>query len=1529
MKCTQDFSSIPLSIAFIDDTLDDLATLHATLSKDVCVHLLSHEKNILSQISDVMSELAEINSIHIFTHGNSGEIKLGSNGLSLETLPMYGAELMTMSSAMTNDGEIYLYGCEVAFGKRGTAFVKMLGDITGLKVAAATHKMGHAELGGSWELDAKPSVMENALHVSEWRGVLALANTSPVLDNTKSPTLGTTLKNLGTPTGSSTANSILVSDLINTTPLANYSDADSDPSGIAITGVNSNGTLWFSTNGGTSWTELTGTVSGTSALMLYANADTRIYFQPDTDYTGDLSDAITFKAWDQNGGYTNGQMGASFGGPTLATTIMPDPVAYTMGVTISGNYAYVGDYGAGLKIYDITNPLSATLVATVDTDGAAHGIAVSGNYIHVADYNNGSDIIDISTPASANAIAQTGAWAFDVAVSGTKLLGISKTDGLYVVNITTPASPTDIGRADPDSYNYYGVAVSGNYAYLPVGPNGLKVINYTEVHSNAYGIYSGDTVTPGVTISNGTSLFGIAISGNYAYAVGTTGLYIYDISGTATSTPPTLVGGTVLDVFTGAADTRMSVAINGNYAYVTDSTAGLHIIDISNPLAPTHIATYDSDGIAQDVAVSGSYAYLADDLNGGLKVIDISNLLPSDAISTDSDTASISVVAPSLAYSATTFEEASANNGSITDKITVTLTGDTFTGTNDAALAGVTVNNVPTGLTAVVTKKTDTTAEISFTGNATAHANANDIANLEVVFGDGAFTGGSAAAVSNATKSDLVIDFDVPVDTLFELDLSDAQQWYRPSPDNDAAGGDASFGLFDSVAAQSATLFNYAYSKFSPTVTGTYDFKLTSTALEDSMIFIYGSDFEVVEGVPSGTFIIGDDDSGDDFSFNNNTTEQLWSGLNDITLTAGETYYFVMSSYEAGDSGAVTFTVTGAGGLNITGGTFAKQLSYSATTFAEAAANDGSIATSVTITLTGDTFTGSDGDSLGTVTNVPAGLTASLVRASDTTATLTLSGNASAHANANDITNLTVTFANDDFTGNNASAVFDSAKSNLVVDFTDPAAPASSGGSSTPVEPAPTPVDPEPTPEEPTPPPVVTETVDGATVETSTKTKTRTTIDADGNTVTKTVTTESLIITPVTDNRADTTGTAETADIPLFWGESSRTEWATTASLPVGIGLTTDGSRAPKENATLADAIDDLIYYIDTTVDESDPDKANQKNGGSTFLQKLENMTDTLVVNKVVLSVDANITTIAKPITISGSANIVATSQSKLAPMEAIVIDASTLPANSQLNLKNVEFAVVVGENLTIRGGDGANILFAGAGSQNIVLGEDDDELYAGAGDDIIGSVSGNDAVYGEAGDDIVFGGAGNDILSGGTGSDIINGGLGYDRAIQEGSKADYSVLVKNGTITLTNSINGSVDKLIDINQIEFENGDIFYIANNKVQEKILLTMGHSKADILYVPITQTKAGTSSNDIFVLSADSFGLSIDGLAGHDILKIDGNENDFKIEDTANGIEVTSLIDGSMVELINFESIQFDNATDGINVVIVGINDNNLI
>ncbi|RLC21872.1 MAG: hypothetical protein DRI57_01285 [Deltaproteobacteria bacterium] len=108
----------------------------------------------------------------------------------------------------------------------------------------------------------------------------------------------------------------------------------------------------------------------------------------------------------------------------------------------------------------------------------------------------------------------------------------------------------------------------------------------------------------------------IAVNGDYAYLTDwDSGLQIIDISNAAS---PNIVR---------TADTpgyARGVAVSGNYAYVADWTEGLQIIDISNPPAAEIIGIADVSDGATDVAVSGNYAYMANQ-NEGLQIMDISN----------------------------------------------------------------------------------------------------------------------------------------------------------------------------------------------------------------------------------------------------------------------------------------------------------------------------------------------------------------------------------------------------------------------------------------------------------------------------------------------------------------------------------------------------------------------------------------------------------------------------------------------------------------------------------------------------------------------------------------------------------------------------------------------------------------------------------------------------------------------------------------------------------------------------------------
>ena len=197
-------------------------------------------------------------------------------------------------------------------------------------------------------------------------------NDAPVLSSAATPVLASVNEDAGAPTG---AVGTLVSSLVNPNPpaggLDNVTDADDAAStGIALTGASdTNGTWWYSTDGGSNWSTVDA-VSDSSALLLTADANTRIYFQPNADFNGLVTNAITFRAWDQTSGSAGSMVDVSTNGGTTPFSTATDTAnisvaAVNDSAVAASDVLYVSNSTA------VTLPTSVLLANDVDIDGIA------------------------------------------------------------------------------------------------------------------------------------------------------------------------------------------------------------------------------------------------------------------------------------------------------------------------------------------------------------------------------------------------------------------------------------------------------------------------------------------------------------------------------------------------------------------------------------------------------------------------------------------------------------------------------------------------------------------------------------------------------------------------------------------------------------------------------------------------------------------------------------------------------------------------------------------------------------------------------------------------------------------------------------------------------------------------------------------------------------------------------------------------------------------------------------------------------
>ncbi|RIQ72582.1 DUF4347 domain-containing protein, partial [Bordetella avium] len=148
--------------------------LQVLRSHDTEIIVLDGRYDGVDQITQVLAQHKDLAALQIMSHGSAGSLSLGSASLGEGGLDAYKNQLRAWGDAMAEGGDILLYGCNVAAGRGGVKFIDSLSAITRADVAAATHSVGSAALGGDWLLDYRHGSIEaTTLTVAPWDGLMA------------------------------------------------------------------------------------------------------------------------------------------------------------------------------------------------------------------------------------------------------------------------------------------------------------------------------------------------------------------------------------------------------------------------------------------------------------------------------------------------------------------------------------------------------------------------------------------------------------------------------------------------------------------------------------------------------------------------------------------------------------------------------------------------------------------------------------------------------------------------------------------------------------------------------------------------------------------------------------------------------------------------------------------------------------------------------------------------------------------------------------------------------------------------------------------------------------------------------------------------------------------------------------------------------------------------------------------------------------------------------------------------------------
>lgn len=235
----------------------------------------------------------------------------------------------------------------------------------------------------------------------------------------------------------------------------------------------------------------------------------------------------------------------------------------------ANGHLYLGD-ADGLSVFDVTNPSAPHLVAFLALPSQVVGVAVHGSRAFVSRHSDEQpagplDVIDISDPAAPRVVTTRDGLGGMVTHNSGDRLYVAWTE-FKVVDISNPDAPV--------------LAGSWNPKLIGCAPQDFQVVD----NIGYFACYAGDLVIADLTDASA----------------------------------PTVIG----RWSSGSVECR-AVGVDGTLALVGGHEGQLFAIDVSDPTAPVALGEPLMLGGADDIAISGGYAYLGAVSVSRLSIVDI------------------------------------------------------------------------------------------------------------------------------------------------------------------------------------------------------------------------------------------------------------------------------------------------------------------------------------------------------------------------------------------------------------------------------------------------------------------------------------------------------------------------------------------------------------------------------------------------------------------------------------------------------------------------------------------------------------------------------------------------------------------------------------------------------------------------------------------------------------------------------------------------------------------------------------------
>lgn len=272
---------------------------------------------------------------------------------------------------------------------------------------------------------------------------------------------------------------------------------------------------------------------------------------------------------------------------------------------VKGEYVYTTKRSGLMEIINISDPEQPQLTGSIQLYDWIDGIVVSDTMAFIF-YSDSILFVNVADPFAPAYIGSIYGLNLSDIIIRNNIAYIASFSYLYIYDISDIQSPQLLGTLNS---NFDGICINDSILYgVKSGcPNSLSVISVSDPENPV-------VIGGGINLSIG-SYADIEFSDFYLYIVNSRDLLSIDVHDP--------VNPVVVDTLKGVQSAN-GIHIQDDRAYISHSTSGVRVVDISDPYTLSTLGYFDTPGGCRQAVPKDNTVYVADSFSG-LQIFDVTD----------------------------------------------------------------------------------------------------------------------------------------------------------------------------------------------------------------------------------------------------------------------------------------------------------------------------------------------------------------------------------------------------------------------------------------------------------------------------------------------------------------------------------------------------------------------------------------------------------------------------------------------------------------------------------------------------------------------------------------------------------------------------------------------------------------------------------------------------------------------------------------------------------------------------------------